>query len=105
MLNPIFYTEQIVRDFLRYQLTTYPFADQRLHRQMRRLLNVEETRSTPLLRGPYISLSRAFRDGALVAELAAEGVLHALMANLAPFPRLWAHQEQAIREILTGKTT
>jgi hypothetical protein len=30
MLNPISYTERIVRDFLRYQLTTYPFADQRL---------------------------------------------------------------------------
>lgn len=30
MLNPITYTEDVVRDFLRYQLTTYPFADQRL---------------------------------------------------------------------------
>lgn len=105
MLNPISYTERIVRDFLRYQLTTYPFADQRLHRQMRRLLNLEETRSTPLLRGPYISLSRAFRDGRSVAELAAEGVLHPVMPNLALFPGLRAHQEQAIREILAGNTT
>lgn len=52
MLNPITFTEQVVRDFLRYQLTAYPFADARLHRQMRRLLNLEETRQTPLLRGP-----------------------------------------------------
>jgi ATP-dependent helicase YprA (DUF1998 family) len=105
MLNPISYTERIVRDFLRYQLTTYPFADQRLHRQMRRLLNIEETRSTPLLRGPYVSLSRAFLDGRLVSELAAEGVLHPLMPNLALFPRLRAQQEEAIRAILAGRTT
>jgi ATP-dependent helicase YprA (DUF1998 family) len=105
MLNPIFYTEQIVRDFLRYQLTTYPFADQRLHRQMRRLLNLEETRSTPLLRGPYISLSRPFKDGASVSDLAKEGIVHPYLANLVQFPKLRAHQERAIREIMAGKTT
>ena len=30
-LNPIAYTEKIVRGFLRYQLTAYPFADEHLH--------------------------------------------------------------------------
>lgn len=49
MLNPITYTEDVVRDFLRYQPTTYPFADQRLHDQMRRLLSLEETWKSPLL--------------------------------------------------------
>ncbi len=43
-LNPIVYTERIVRSFLRYQLTTYPFADERLHAQMRRLLSLDVTR-------------------------------------------------------------
>jgi hypothetical protein len=38
MLNPITYSEKIVSDFLRYQLTTYPFADARLYGQMRALL-------------------------------------------------------------------
>lgn len=33
-LNPIVFTEKVVRSFLRYQLTAYPFADERLHRQM-----------------------------------------------------------------------
>ena len=72
---------------------------------MRRLLNIEETRSTPLLRGPYVSLSRAFLDGRLVSDLAAEGVLHPLMPNLALLPRLRAQQEAAIRAILAGRTT
>lgn len=30
-LNPITYTEKVVRSFLKYQLMAYPFADQRLH--------------------------------------------------------------------------
>jgi len=43
-LNPIVFTEKVVRSFLRYQLTAYPFADARLHSQMRRLLSLDETR-------------------------------------------------------------
>jgi hypothetical protein len=35
-LNPIAYTEKIVRSFLRYQISAYPFSDARLHGQMRR---------------------------------------------------------------------
>jgi len=56
-LNPISCTEQVVSDFLRYQLTTYPLADSDLHAQMRALLRLEESRSTPLRQGPFISLS------------------------------------------------
>ena len=40
-LNPITYTEKAVGDFLRYELTTYPFADPRLYAQMRELLSLE----------------------------------------------------------------
>lgn len=105
MLNPITYTERVVGDFLRYQLTTYPFADERLHEQMRRLLNLEETRATPLLKGPYVSLSRSFRAGATVAELVRDGVLHPHVANLSPYPRVYGHQESAIRSIAAGHTT
>src|SRR3970040_988950 len=68
-LNPIVFTEKVVRSFLRYQLTSYPFADARLHQQMRRLLSLDETRQSPLLKGPFISLSRAFRTGASVTDL------------------------------------
>jgi len=39
-LNPITFTEQVVSDFLRYQLTTYPLADVDLHAQLRALLPV-----------------------------------------------------------------
>lgn len=36
-LNPIVFTEKVVRSFLRYQLTSYPFADEGLHGQMGRV--------------------------------------------------------------------
>ncbi len=105
MLNPITYTEHVVGDFLRYQLTTYPFADERLHDQMRRLLNLEETRATPLLKGPYVSVSRSFRSGASIAQLVKEEVLHPHLANLSPYPEVYGHQETAIRAIAGGQTT
>ena len=36
-LNPIVFTEKVVRSFLRYQLTACPFPDEGLHGQMRRV--------------------------------------------------------------------
>ena len=52
-LNPIAYTENVVRSFLRYQLTAYPFADPNLYGQRRDLLPLDEIRQSPLFKGPY----------------------------------------------------
>lgn len=51
-LTLIVFTEKVVRSFLRYQLTAYPFADARVLSQMRRLLSLDETRQLPLSKGP-----------------------------------------------------
>ena len=106
-INPIVFTEKVVRSFLRYQLTTYPFADERLHGQMRRLLSLDETRNSPLLKGPFISLSRPFRAGVAVEDLVRDGVLHPLMRQRIPdeIKHLYGHQEKAIRAIRSGRTT
>jgi len=106
-LNPIAYTEKVVRSFLKYQLTAYPFADPRLHAQMRRLLNMDEVRHTPLLKGPYISLSRSFKEGAAVSKLVDETVLHPHMRQIIPpgIANVYGHQERAIRAIHSRKTT
>lgn len=104
-LNPIAYTEKVVSSFLKYQLTTYPLSDANLYQQMHALLSLEQTRRSPLLNGPYISLSRSFRQGAGVQELVREGVLHPAMASLIPFESIYGHQERAIRAIHAGRTT
>ncbi|MCB9913191.1 MAG: DEAD/DEAH box helicase [Planctomycetes bacterium] len=105
MLNPIVFTESVVRDFLRYQITTYPLADAGLYAQLRALLSLDETRQSPLLKGPYVSLSRPFRQGPSVADLCQEGVLHPHLANLVEHAHVYGHQEQAIRSIAGGHTT
>ncbi len=104
-LNPISFTEQVVADFLRYQLTTYPLADTDLHAQMRSLLRLEESRSTPLRRGPFVSLSRPFKNGATIDELVQAGVLHEGMRAIAAYPSVRKHQEDAIRAIRQERTT
>ncbi len=106
-LNPIAYTENVIKSFLRYQLTAYPFADERLHTQMRELLSLDETRSSPLLKGPYVSLSRPFREGAPIEALAAEDLLHPHLRERIPtdITHLYSHQERAIRAVAEGRTT
>ena len=106
-LNPIVFTENVLKSFLRYQLSAYPFADPGLHEQMRKLLSLDETRSSPLFKGPYISLSRPFREGKAITELVSEGLLHPHLQERIPaeITHLYSHQEQAIRAIHGGKTT
>ncbi len=98
--------KKVVSDFLRYQFTTYAFADPSLNApQMRRLLSLQETRATPLMQGPYVSLSRSFRDGASLKELVAEQLLHPHLPNLAPHDSVYGHQEKAIRAVAAGRMT
>lgn len=104
-LNPITFTESVVEDFLQYQLTTYSFADPSLHRQMRQLLSLDETRHTPLLAGPFISLSPTFRKGPSLQKLGDEGIQHPLIAKIAGHEYLYGHQEKAIRSVSAGNTT
>jgi SOS-response transcriptional repressor LexA len=106
-LNPIVFTEKVLRSFLSYQLTTYPFADQRLYKQMRQLLSLDQTRQSPLLKGPYLSLSRPFRKGGAIEDLVREGLLHPHLQQRIPqeITHLYGHQEEAIRAIRSGRTT
>ena len=106
-LNPIAYTENIVKSFLRYQLTAYAFSAPHLHAQMRDLLCLDQTRSSPLIKGPYISLSRPFRQGAAIDVLVGEGLFHPHLRERVPreISHLYSHQECAVRAIMGGRTT
>ncbi|HBJ33841.1 MAG TPA: helicase, partial [Planctomycetaceae bacterium] len=106
-LNPIVYTEKIVRSFLRYQLTSYALADPRLYDQMRDQLRLDTVRTSPLLRGPYVSLSRGFRQGASIEQLIDDGVFHPHMRRIVPtgFTAAYGHQEKAFRSIAQRSPT
>ena len=106
-LNPVAYIEKVAKSFLRYQLTAYPFSDPDLLAQMRDLLSLGHTRASPLLRGPYVSLSRPFRAGAPIQRMVDEGLVHPHLATRIPqeITHLYSHQERAIRAIAEGRTT
>lgn len=87
-LNPVTYTEGVFVDFLRCELTTYPFADGRLYPQMRTSPFLVESRQTPLLRGSHVSPSRSFRQGFRVSELITEGLPHSHLRHLVQHPTL-----------------
>ena len=74
---------------------------------MRELLSVDKVRRTPLLRGPYISLSRRFREGATIGQLIDERVFRLHMRQIIPpgITNVYGHQERAVRVIHTGQTT
>ena len=74
---------------------------------MRQLLSLDQARRSPLLQGPFVSLSRPFRTGAPVADLAAEGLLHPHLEQRIPsdIEELYRHQEEAIRAIAGGRST
>jgi SOS-response transcriptional repressor LexA len=74
---------------------------------MRRLLSLDETRQSPLLKGPYISLSRPFRQGSSVDALVTGKIFHPHMRQRIPaeITHVYGHQEDAIRAIHGGKTT
>lgn len=106
-LNPIAFTERVVEDFLHYQLTTYPLADVDLYAQLRALLHLDQSRDTPLRKGPFISLSRPFKQGSSVGKLVSDGVFHSAMQVVVPaeHTHVRAHQDEAIRAIHRGDTT
>ena len=74
---------------------------------MRDLLSLDETRQSPLLKGPYVSLSRPFREGAALDALVDDGVFHPHLRERIPkeISHLYSHQEHAVRAITEGRTT
>ena len=103
MLNPIVFSENVISDFLRYQLTTFSFSYDELQEQLKKLLSLKETRKSPLMKGPYISLSSNFRSGAHIEELIQEGLLHPEIDRVLEYKNLYYHQEKAIHHIVSDK--
>lgn len=104
-LNPIVFTKKIIDSFLKYQMTSYPFEDARLNKQMKVLLSGGVAKQIPLLQGPYVSLSQTFKSGCPVKTLCDEKILHPHLQEIAPYSNVYGHQEKAIRAIYAGHTT
>src|SRR5215469_17703154 len=90
-INPIHFASQVNKQFLDYQLTAFPLTDPELAQQAQAQLRGMLGRS-PLIQGPYVSLSKAFQQGHDLRELARTGIVHPALPSLAPYPLLFAHQ-------------
>ena len=100
-INPIRFASDVVEEFRRYQLTAFPLADPRLAEQARRLL-APGFSGSPLVKGPYLSIARAFETGRNVADLIESGLFHPAMAGVAEYPSLFAHQQETLEAVKDG---
>jgi hypothetical protein len=96
-MNPIRFAARVNEQFLRYQLTAHPLADDRLAEQAQAMVRGRDLEPSPLVKGPYLSLSKPFLMGAQVADLVSEGALHPVMAGVLRFPSLFQHQVETLR--------
>ncbi len=104
-LNPIQFGKDVIDQFGRYLLTTFPLADPELGEQFRRGLSYEPGSGDRLAKGPYIFLNRPFVQGPGIRDLLAEpGLgLHPALEGVFPFATLHRHQEEALRAVIGGR--
>lgn len=102
-INPILFSHQVNEQFRRWQLTAFPVSDRDLYDQVKSMLSGSPTGASPLVKGPYVSLSRSFQQGAAVQDLVQEGLAHPKLTQIAEFPRLFAHQEEVFRAVKAGR--
>lgn len=100
-INPVAFANKVNEQFQNYQLTAFPLADPSLYDQAHKLLT-EKGSERPLIKGPYISLSKSFKMGNDLKDLASEGVVHKALSGLTEYTRLFLHQEKALNAVLNG---
>src|SRR5579875_1342695 len=101
-MNPIQFASQVNQQFLDYQLTAFPLTDPDLAEQARAILR-KNLGHSPLIQGPYISLSKSFQPGRDLRELARKGLVHPALPGLAPYPMLFAHQYETLQQVQRGR--
>lgn len=106
-LNPIQTGKQVIDQFGRYLLSTFPIAHPDLHRQFRQILQHGLGGERFLSKGPYVYLNRPFEQGPTIQQLIDEpGLkLHPVLKGIFRFDSLHKHQELAIRAIKAGQHT
>lgn len=101
-LNPVHFAKEVIENFLNYQLTAFPITDADLARQAREMLK-KPLGQSPLIKGPYVSLSKSFKTGADLRALAQAGTVHPALPGLSDHSILFAHQSKALTEIQAGR--
>jgi len=101
-INPIQFASQVNEQFLDYQLTAFPLTDPDLAAQARSSLH-KGLGHSPLIQGPYVSLSKSFRQGRDLREMAREDLVHPALPGVSPYPVLFAHQDETLLQVQAGR--
>ena len=101
--NPLITSDEICDTFRRYILSTFRTSSDEYNEQLKELL----CHDNAVVRGPYLQISHNFPKGANIQELIEEGILSREFIKLGYEPflnrRLYAHQEEAIRKVISGR--
>ena len=100
-INPITFANRVNRQFLRYQMTAFPLSDQSISDQANTQI-LGEHGSSPLIKGPYVSLSRAYKMGPTKQELIDQGMLHGAIAGVNDYSNIFQHQFEALKAVQEG---
>ena len=100
-INPITFANRVNRQFLRYQMTSFPLSDKHIADQANTQI-LGEHGSSPLVKGPYVSLSRAYKMGPAVSDLVEEGKLHPAIRGIAQYPNVFKHQAESLDAVQAG---
>ena len=106
-LNPVQFGTEVIDQFGRYLMTTFPIADKAMAAQVREHLTHDVGGERLIAKGPYVYLNRPFEQGPSVAELCADKALdlHPALKSIFSFEGVHKHQELALRSVKAGKNT
>ena len=102
MLNPVVLSRAIEDTFADYVATTLSIADERYAE----LLKAELRKTSIIAKGPYLELGDAYKTGATITKLIADGVMSPLFERFGQGFKLsrplYVHQESAVRAAAKG---
>lgn len=101
-INPVKFATKVLDRFLSYQLSAFPLSAQELYEQAETLLKGCHGQS-PLIQGPYVSLSKSFDMGEDLRELGKNGIVHPALAGLTKYPVMFAHQHKTLNAVKDDK--
>ena len=103
-LNPVHFGKNVVDQFGRYILSTFPVADPSIEKQIKEKVTHDIGGERLLSKGPYVYLNRPFEPGPGIKELIKEQSLslHPALAGLFPYDVLHKHQEETLRSVKNG---
>jgi hypothetical protein len=103
-LNPVQFGTEVVDQFGRYLMTTFPIADPRMEAQVREALRHDLGGERLIAKGPFVCINQPFQEGRSVAGLCADARLglHPVLADVFPYDAVSSGAKPRSVQVGTG---